>query len=103
MALANKELKEASHIIQEIAENYKKMKWIFEFKTPFLKSFGILVHGLYYLAYFTLSSEDFKKIKTPHHIVFWDNFDDYTKSNHFQKGRLILKLEDELSELKVLF
>lgn len=103
MALSEKDTSGASLLIQEIANNYKKINWLFNFKSDFLKFFGVYVHGLYNIANFVLDEDLFSQIVTPEHSIFWKEFDAYTKSVGFSKGNLMLNFDGELETVKRLF
>lgn len=103
LALSKRDDKKASILIQEIANSYRKMTWLFNFNSEFLKFFGVFVHGLYNIAHFVLDKELFSQIKIPEHSVFWKEFDLYTKEHHFSKGELIFKFDNELETVKRLF
>lgn len=103
LALSNRNIPETSVLLQEIANNYKKTTWLFNFKSEFLKFFGVYVHGLYYLAHFVLSTDEFNQLTVPEHTVFWKDFDMYTKQNNFTKGNLMLKLDGNLLSVRRLF
>lgn len=103
MSLVEKDIVTASALIQDIANNYRKMSWLFNFKNEFLKFFGVYIHGLYYIAHFVLSPEEFSQISVPDHSVFWKEFDLFTKELNFKKGNLMLNLEGNLKTVRRLF
>lgn len=103
LALTKKEILIASNTLQEIANVYKKTTWLFNFKNPFLKFFGVYIHGLYNLAYYILPENKFHELKIPEHTVFWKEFDIYNKQNKFTNGKLVLKLNSKLNGLNRLF
>ena len=103
LALSNKDISTATVLLQEIADNYRKMSWLFNFKSEFLKFFGAYVHGLYYVGYFVLENPLFNQIESPKHSIFWSEFDQYTKETDFSKGIPILKFENNLKTVKRLF
>ncbi|HGL6714532.1 hypothetical protein NTJ56_20450 [Burkholderia contaminans] len=101
MALLNGQVDEASHYLQCIANEYRKMTWLVEFH-EFLKYFGAFVHGLYNLAHYVLPEAHFALLKTPEHSVFWGDFDRLTKERNFGTGTLIkgLNLTGNLGGLR---
>ncbi|MCL1925949.1 MAG: hypothetical protein FWF95_02295 [Syntrophorhabdaceae bacterium] len=103
LALSEPNVQNASALLQEIANNYRKTTWLFNFKNEFLKFFGVYIHGLYYLAHFVLSQNDFNRLIIPEHSVFWKEFDLFTKSVNFSKGNLMLNLDGNLKTVKRLF
>lgn len=103
LALSRKDIAQASLFLQEIADNYRKMSWLFNFKNEFLKFFAVYVHGLYYMAHFVLSEELFKQIILPEHSVFWKDFDSYTKETNFSTGKSIFEWKGDTASLNYLF
>ena len=103
LALSEKDISNASVLLQDITDNYRKTSWLFSFKSEFLKLFGVYVHGLYNAAHFVLSQEDFNKLNIPEHSVFWEEFDLYTKKVNYPKGNLVLNLNGNLKTVKRLF
>lgn len=103
IALSQQDIDEASKLLQEIADIYRKISWIHNFGNPFLKFFGVYIHGLYNLAYFVLPQEKFNQLRIPEHSVFWKEFDHYTKENNFNSGSLCIKVADQMSDFKLVF
>lgn len=103
LSLAKCKEEDASQFLNEVAHSYKKANWIHDFSNPFLKVFGLFVHGLYNLAYYTIPKANFEKIQTPQHTVFWNTFSDFTIENNFKKGNNFITFENELISLNEIF
>jgi len=78
--------------LDNIISNYKKSKWIHEYKTPILKHIGNFPIGLYKLAKFSLKEKNVNLI-IPNHEVIWKEFCEleqkakpYIVFNHNLKG-----------------
>ena len=103
LALSEKDMLNACALLQEIADNYRKINGLFNFKNEFLKFFGVYVHGLYHIAHFVLSQENFNKLAMPEHSIFWKEFELFTEKVNFTKGNLVLNLDNNLKTVRRLF
>jgi hypothetical protein len=93
---------EASQYLLNVCQLYKRAKWIHDFNNPFLKVFGLFIHGLYNFAYHVLPQTSFEKIEIQHDL-FWSSFSDFTKENNFSKGSTYIIFENELISLNEIF
>lgn len=102
VSIATSKHEDANQYLSEVAQLYRKAGWIHDFNNPFLKIFGLFIHGLYNFAYYVLPQTTFEKIEIEHD-VFWTNFSNFTRENNFSKGNSFIVFEDELIRLNEIF
>lgn len=103
IAIAEGNSSKASESLQLLAENYRKMTWLFHCKDDYLKYFGLYIYGLYYISYFIPNSAIFQQISAPKSPYLWEEFDTYTIDNSFKTGSCIIDFKGELRGLTRLF
>ncbi len=103
LAIMNQDIPKASEYLAESCQLYKKNGFVHNFGNPFLKVFGVLIHGMYNMAYHFLPAEKFEQLAQPEHTVFWKEFADYNKSTGFTPGKPFIVFENELSGLNKIY
>jgi hypothetical protein len=103
LAIMNQDMAKASEYLAESCQLYKKNGFVHNFRNPFLKVFGVLIHGMYNMAYHFLPADKFAQLVQPDHTVFWKEFADYNKATGFTPGKPFIVFEGELNGLNKIY
>lgn len=103
LALVWGDMGKASDYLLAVVENYRRMQWLYERENDQLKQCAVYVHGLYNLAYFTLSAPLFEKLIRPNHPLFFAEWLDHQASQGFEMGKPSFAVDADLPSLKHLF
>jgi tetratricopeptide (TPR) repeat protein len=102
LALAKKDAEQANEQFTAMTAIYKKLG-LFNFLYQFVKVYALLPHGLYNMAYYFLSSEDFNKIIPLENTAFWVEFMEYQKSIGFIHGEPYIEFNGNLTSLNSIY
>ncbi|HOP62039.1 MAG TPA: hypothetical protein PK358_01190 [Spirochaetota bacterium] len=102
-ALHNNEPRKAGKLLGELSSLYQKIKWIHDFKSPFLKIFSPVLHGLYNMAYHYLPGKSFSNIELPEAPHFLIDFTRFNMENGFSPGKPAMNFKEELEGMNRFF